>query len=134
MKLNFGLGDVSLAEFGVGRDTEGGQEFVAIPVDAEVQTALAEMVQATWEALQKIEDGPAKYNRRRSTLAPSIFTCRSMMISPPRFVNCMNRHNCQSMLRRCRIQQACSATSRDWEMLKADVLRGCVARANSKEF
>ena len=33
MKLNFGLGDVSVTEFGVGRDTEHGQEFVAVPVD-----------------------------------------------------------------------------------------------------
>ena len=49
------------SEFGVGRDTEHGQEFVAVPVDAEVQTALAEMVQTTWESMEKTEGDPEKY-------------------------------------------------------------------------
>jgi hypothetical protein len=61
MKLDFGLGNVSVTEFGVGRDTAAGQEFVAVPVDAEVQAALREMVQATWDAMQNDEDSPAKY-------------------------------------------------------------------------
>jgi len=61
MKLNFSLGEVSVTEFGVGRDTEHGQEFVAVPVDTEVQAALAEMVQDTWSSMQQTEDGPDKY-------------------------------------------------------------------------
>ncbi|MGH9237210.1 MAG: Kiwa anti-phage protein KwaB-like domain-containing protein [Vicinamibacterales bacterium] len=62
MKLNFGIGNVSITEFGIGRDTDAGQEFVAVPVDVEVQAALVEMVQATWDALQKADDdSPAKY-------------------------------------------------------------------------
>ncbi|MBX3146267.1 MAG: DUF4868 domain-containing protein [Gemmatimonadales bacterium] len=61
MKLEFDLGDVTLTEFGVGRDDGDAQTFVAVPVDADVQRALREMVHETWEALQKVEDGPAKY-------------------------------------------------------------------------
>lgn len=61
MKLEFDLESVTVAEFGVGRDDGNGQTFVAVPVDADVQGALREMVQATWDAMQKDEDGPAKY-------------------------------------------------------------------------
>lgn len=61
MKLDFDLGKVTITEFGVGRDDGNGQTFVAVPVDADVQAALREMVQATWEAMQKYGDGPAKY-------------------------------------------------------------------------
>lgn len=61
MKLEFDLENVTVAEFGVGRDDGEGQTFVALPVDANVQGALREMVQATWHAIQEDEDGPAKY-------------------------------------------------------------------------
>jgi len=61
MRLEFDLTSVTVTEFGVGRDDGDGQTFVAIPVDADVQTALREMVQATWDAMQKVEDGPVKY-------------------------------------------------------------------------
>jgi len=61
MKLEFDLGSVTVTEFGVGRDDGDGQTFVAVPVDADVQGALREMVQATWDAMQNDEDGPAKY-------------------------------------------------------------------------
>jgi len=61
MKLNFDIGNVTVTEFGVGRDNGNGQSFVAVPVDAEVQTALHEMVQATWAAMQNNGDDPAKY-------------------------------------------------------------------------
>ena len=61
MKLEFDLGNVKVTEFGVGRDDGNGQTFVAVPVDVEVQGVLREMVQATWDAMQKDEDGPAKY-------------------------------------------------------------------------
>ena len=50
-----------LTEFGVGIDDGNEQAFVAVPVDADVQAALGEMVQATWDAMQGDEDGPAKY-------------------------------------------------------------------------
>jgi hypothetical protein len=61
MKLAFDLNTVTLVEFGVGRDDGNGQAFVAVPVDAKVQTALREMTQATWQAMQQDEDGPTKY-------------------------------------------------------------------------
>jgi hypothetical protein len=61
MKLEFDLGSVAVTEFGVGRDDGDGQAFVAVPVDADLQGALREMVQATWDAMQKDKDGPAKY-------------------------------------------------------------------------
>ena len=61
MNLEFDLKSVTVTEFGVGRDDGDGQTFVAVPVDADVQAALREMVQATWDAMQKDQDGPAKY-------------------------------------------------------------------------
>jgi len=61
MNLEFDLGRVTVTEFGVGRDDGNGQTFVAVPVDADVQAAVREMVQATWDAMQKDNDGPAKY-------------------------------------------------------------------------
>jgi len=61
MNLEFDLANVTLMEFGVGRDDGSGQSFVAVPVDGAVQGALREMVQATWDAMQKDEDEPSKY-------------------------------------------------------------------------
>lgn len=61
MKLEFDLANVTVTEFGVGTDDGDGQTFVAVSVDADVQAALREMVQETWDATQKHEDGPAKY-------------------------------------------------------------------------
>lgn len=61
MKPDFNLGHVAVTEFGVGRDHAGGQAFVTVPVDAHVQTALREMVGATWRAMQQDEGGGAAY-------------------------------------------------------------------------
>src|SRR5581483_3472712 len=61
MKLEFDIGNVTITEFGVGRDYGNGQTFVAVPVDGKVQSVLREMVAATWKAMQKDEDGPTKY-------------------------------------------------------------------------
>jgi hypothetical protein len=60
MKLTFDIRSVTVTEFGVGRDDHDGT-FVAVPVDAEVQAALREMVKATWEAMASNSEGPAKY-------------------------------------------------------------------------
>jgi len=62
MTLEFDLEDVTVTEFGLGRDGGDGQTFVAVPVDIGVQQALREMVQATWDAMNRLEDGPAKYD------------------------------------------------------------------------
>jgi len=61
MKVVFDLANAAATEFGVGRDNGKAQSFVSVPVDAGVQTALREMVQATWEAMQRDEAGPTKY-------------------------------------------------------------------------
>lgn len=61
LDLDFDLENVTVTEFGVGRDDDNGQTFVAVPVDAKVREALREMVQATWDAMGKDEDGPRKY-------------------------------------------------------------------------
>lgn len=62
MKLKFDLDEVTVTEFGVGRDDGEEQTFVAVPVDADVQAALREIVQATLGAMQKDEDGPMLYS------------------------------------------------------------------------
>ncbi len=61
MKLNFDMENVRVTEFGVGRDYNERQTFVAVPVDADVQAALREIVQATWDVMQKEDGGPVRY-------------------------------------------------------------------------
>lgn len=61
MKLDFDLENVTTTEFGVGRDQGQAQTFVSLPVDADVQSALREIVLATWEAMQNDTATPAKY-------------------------------------------------------------------------
>lgn len=61
MKLDFDFENVSVTEFGVGLDDGNGQRFVAVPIDAGVQSVLREMAQATWGAMQRDEDGPGRY-------------------------------------------------------------------------
>lgn len=61
MKLDFDIQNVKVTEFGVGRDDGNGQTFVAVPVDAGVQAALGEAVQATWEAMERDDNSPEKY-------------------------------------------------------------------------
>jgi len=61
MKLQFDLKNVTATEFGVGRDDENGQTYAAVPVDADVQNALREIVTTTWEQMQKDGQEPAMY-------------------------------------------------------------------------
>ncbi len=60
MNLDFDLNATRLVEFGVGREGVGYSVFDAIPVDAEVQAALREMVEATRDAVPQ-DDGPLRY-------------------------------------------------------------------------
>lgn len=62
MKIDFDFAAVSVTEFGVGRDEEDEQTFALMPVDANVQAALREMTEATWDALQRDTDGPTLYD------------------------------------------------------------------------
>lgn len=61
MKLQFDLASVDVTEFGVGREVDNGQSFVAVPVDVGVQKALQEMAAATWNGMGGSDGGPAKY-------------------------------------------------------------------------
>jgi hypothetical protein len=61
MKLDFDIENVTATEFGVGRDDGNGQTFVSVPVDANVQKALREIVSLTWQAMQKDTDDPPRY-------------------------------------------------------------------------
>lgn len=61
MMLDFDIENVTATEFGVGRDEGNGQTFVSLPVDADVQNALCEIVLATWQAMQKDTDDPPRY-------------------------------------------------------------------------
>ena len=67
MKLDFDLGERD--GHGVRRrpGRRNGQTFVAVPVDADVQAALREMVQATWDAMKRTRTGRRSTSRRRST-------------------------------------------------------------------
>jgi len=61
MNLEFDIENVTLIEFGVGQDNNNNQAFSAIPVDSGVQTALREMAEQTWCAMQEDDDGPNQY-------------------------------------------------------------------------
>ncbi len=61
MPLAFGLNTIDTVEFGVGRDNEDGIEFVVIPVDANVQQALREMVSNSQEIINATEGDVPNY-------------------------------------------------------------------------
>lgn len=61
MKLSFDLDNASVLEFGVGLDDGNGQTYSIVPVDAGVKAALLKMVRDTWDAMQKQDDGPVRY-------------------------------------------------------------------------
>ena len=61
--LEFDIGNIEVTEFGVGTAVAGQQrdDFCLVPVDASVQDALREMVEATWNAMQEHTEGPREY-------------------------------------------------------------------------
>ena len=61
MILDFDIKNLTATEFGVGRDDGNGQTFVSLPVDANVQNALRDIVSATWQAMRKDADDPPRY-------------------------------------------------------------------------
>jgi hypothetical protein len=60
VNLSFDLENITITEFGVGRDGGDGETFVLVPVDADVQAALLDMVNATGDALDELGD-PSEY-------------------------------------------------------------------------
>lgn len=61
MNLHFDFQNVTTVEFGIGQDDGNDQSFAFVPVDGEVQSALSEMSQATWTAMQGQAATPEKY-------------------------------------------------------------------------
>jgi hypothetical protein len=61
MNLNFDISNVTVTEFGVGRDDGNGQYFNRVTVDGNVQNALQEMADATWAAMQAQTNNPPSY-------------------------------------------------------------------------
>ena len=61
MNLDFDFGNVSNIEFGIGLKIDGRHEFVYVPVDADVQAELLDMAKASWELMNKVEEGPRPY-------------------------------------------------------------------------
>lgn len=61
MKLRFDFERLAVTEFGIGLSDDNGQGFVVVPVDTDVQTALCEMAQVTWDTMREYEDGPREY-------------------------------------------------------------------------
>lgn len=61
MNLNFDLQNIVTAEFGIGHDDGDEQAFTFVSVDGDVQGALREMSQATWDAMQEQAMTPSKY-------------------------------------------------------------------------
>jgi len=62
LKLDCDLKSTETVEFGVGLEGDGGQTFRLVPIDSDVQQALREMVDTTWAAMQRHDEGPHKYD------------------------------------------------------------------------
>lgn len=62
MTLDFEFNRIKIIEFGVGRDDDHGQTtFCVLTVDSDVQAALREMAEATWNAMQERTRSPSEY-------------------------------------------------------------------------
>jgi hypothetical protein len=62
MALRFSLRNVTVTEFGVGIDTDDGQQYARVPCNNDVQIALEEMAQATWKLMEGIDEHPETYD------------------------------------------------------------------------
>ena len=61
MNLAFDLASIQTTEFGAGRKENGNDRFLLVPVDNSVQTALHEMVEATWRDMHQDHEEPEQY-------------------------------------------------------------------------
>src|SRR5579863_588522 len=61
MPAQFDITAAQLIEFGVGLHDDGGERYVLVPVDDEIQAALGEMVTATREELHRDGERPLLY-------------------------------------------------------------------------
>lgn len=62
MALLFDLNNVVTVEFGVGLDNNSERVFQCIPSDNDVQSALKEMTETTWQTLSTMRQGPEPYD------------------------------------------------------------------------
>lgn len=62
MRLAFDFSTVRLTEFGVGLDSPDRADFRLVPVDADVQAALREMAEATWDEMFRQDENPPRYD------------------------------------------------------------------------
>jgi len=62
MKLLFDLDRVDIVEFGVGKENGGGQSFVGMMVDEDIQEALQKMAVHTWQEMEEQTKSPKKYD------------------------------------------------------------------------
>ncbi len=62
MNLAFDLENIRTTEFGISRKEEGDDQFVLIPVNRSVQTALHEMIETTWHNMQQVRDELSQYD------------------------------------------------------------------------
>lgn len=61
MNLDFDLTQINTVEFGVGREDGVNQTFCLIAVGGDVQTALSEMANATWNGMHVLNSNPSEY-------------------------------------------------------------------------
>lgn len=62
MTLHFDFQHVTTVEFGVGRDDGSSETFSLVPVDSQIQEALREMAETTWNAIQESGNTPPMYD------------------------------------------------------------------------
>jgi len=60
--MNFDFGNIQTTEFGTGRDDGDEHAFHCVDVNGDVQTALLEMAQTTWEEMQHENTEPPQYD------------------------------------------------------------------------
>ena len=72
MSLNFAIEEVTHTEYGVGRDIGGKQIFYVVPVGANAQRALGEMVGATWIDMQESVVGSATQMEFKETVLDDV--------------------------------------------------------------
>ncbi len=72
--MNFNFNDIRTTEFGIGIEAENEQSFVNVTVDINVQKALKEMAEATWDTMQGVEENPSRYEPSEKYASPEHVT------------------------------------------------------------
>jgi len=62
MSIQFDFDNIATTEFGLGLDQNDNRSYIHVPVDAEVQTALKEMVEETIRLMNKNSQNPETYS------------------------------------------------------------------------